>query len=62
MVKAFGILIEGREVNGENYKRQPFFDILMTFKFIKRKGLLNVRQNLDVIGMVLFLVFQQDRG
>ena len=62
MVKAFGILIEGREVNGENYKRQPFFDILRAFKFIKRKGLLDVRQNLDVIGMFLFLVFQQDRG
>ena len=58
----YGILIEGHEIDRENYKRQPFFDILMTFKFIKRKGLLDVRQNLDVIGMFLFLVFQQDRG
>ena len=60
LMHGYGILIEGREVEGENYKRQPFFAILMTFIFINRRRQLNVIQNIDVIGVFLFLVFQQD--
>ena len=57
---SYWILIEGREVEGENYKRQLFFAILMTFIIIKRRRLLNVIQNIYVICVFLFLVFQQD--